>query len=83
MLPPPQLHSMVSTQPDDDIPNTDPSEDKFSLHSDDPKNFLKLCSALRILVYRRLSNNGIEQADRLLHEYCSEIIPVSPISFCG
>ena len=72
---------MASTQPDDDIANSDRREDKFSLHRDDPKNFLKLCSALRILIQRRLSDRSIEQAGRMLREYGSELIPVSPISY--
>ncbi|KAF8834357.1 hypothetical protein BDN67DRAFT_1016592 [Paxillus ammoniavirescens] len=76
--PPPPPGAEIPTQPEtahpddnDDLSNTD---EKFSLHPDDPINFLKLCSALRILIRRKLSDHDINQADSLLHEYNIELI---------
>lgn len=54
---------------------------KFSLHPDDPANFLKLCAALRILIRRKLSDDDISQAERLISQYCGELIHVSFIYF--
>jgi hypothetical protein len=60
----------------------DTNEDvKYSLHPDDPTNFLKLCTALRILIKRLLSDKDINHADRLIREYNTELIHVRcPIS---
>lgn len=44
---PPQFNQH-DQQDGDDSENLD--DPKYSLHPDDPSNFLKLCSALRILV---------------------------------
>ncbi len=46
--PPPAKQSYVNA--DEDIVDPNVAHDKFSLHSNDPKNFLKLCCVLRILV---------------------------------
>ncbi|KZT18076.1 hypothetical protein NEOLEDRAFT_1081034 [Neolentinus lepideus HHB14362 ss-1] len=45
----------------------------FRLHPDDPKNFLKLSTALTILTKWTISDVEIDEADRLLREYCSEL----------
>ncbi|KAG1846974.1 hypothetical protein DFJ58DRAFT_730304 [Suillus subalutaceus] len=47
---------------------------KFSLHPDDPDNFLKVCYALRILVRRVICDTEINEADRLHREYTAELI---------
>lgn len=60
----------------DDLDSHATKEDRFSLHADDPRNFLKLCSALRILIRRCITESDIDQADRLLREYCTELISV-------
>lgn len=56
---------------------------KFKLHHDNPINFLKLGSALRLLMKRTISNVDVETADSLLREYCTELIwvrfPILPI----
>jgi hypothetical protein len=61
---------------DHDLNGPAANDDRFSLHPDDPCNFLKLCSAIRILIRRRLTDSSIDQADRLLCEYCTELITV-------
>ena len=73
-LPPPSSSSTVIANDDLDSPLI--TSDKFCLHPDDPRNFLKLCSALRILIQRHLTDSNIKEADRLLREYCTELIPV-------
>jgi hypothetical protein len=72
--PPPPLPSVVIANDDLDSPAT--NDERFSLHPDDPRNFLKLCSALRILIRRRLTDSSVNQADCLLREYCTELISV-------
>ncbi|KAG1732954.1 hypothetical protein EDB19DRAFT_1831114 [Suillus lakei] len=49
---------------------------KYSLHPDDPANFLKLCTVLCILIKCLLSDEDIDHADRLIHEYNTELIHV-------
>lgn len=46
------------------------------LHPDDPDNFVKLSTALRLLLSRELEEDDIETADELLREYCTELIEV-------
>ena len=69
----PVPHFQPVQDPDDDLGDT---HDRFSLHPDDPKNFLKLCSAIRLLIRRRLIDHDIDRADALLRDYCAELIPV-------
>ena len=76
VLPAPQ--DQQQENPDEDLINASNSNDRFSMHLNDSYNFLKLCSALRILVWRHLVNSDIDFADHLLHEYCTELIPVHP-----
>ncbi|KAG0700531.1 hypothetical protein DFH29DRAFT_1001034 [Suillus ampliporus] len=47
---------------------------KFCLHPDDPENFLKLSAALHIIVQHQISDQDIENVDRLLREYTSGLI---------
>jgi hypothetical protein len=77
--PPPASQSYVNA--DEVVADPDIAHDKFSLHPDDPKNFLKLCCALRIFVRRRPTDADIDRADRLLREYCMELITVSYSAF--
>ncbi|KAJ2933395.1 hypothetical protein H1R20_g3689, partial [Candolleomyces eurysporus] len=44
------------------------------LHPDDPSNFMKLCRALRLLLARQISDQEIDEAEKLLSEYCSELV---------
>lgn len=46
------------------------------LHPDDPDNFVKLSTALRLLLSRELLEEDIDAADDLLREYCTELIGV-------
>ena len=48
-----------------------------SLHPDDPANFLKLCTALKILVAWEITDDQIETARGLLQSYCKELVYVS------
>ena len=77
--PPPAKQS--HTNADEDVADPDVAHDKFSLHPDDPKNFLKLCCALYILVQYRPTDADIDRADHLLREYCTELITVSHSAF--
>lgn len=47
-----------------------------NLSAEDPKNFLKLCLALQILTARRITEDDLQRADRLLREYCQELVEV-------
>ncbi|KAI1783145.1 hypothetical protein LXA43DRAFT_977257 [Ganoderma leucocontextum] len=46
----------------------------YSLHPDDPANFLKLSEALRLLTSHVLTTAEIKDADKLLREYCTELL---------
>ena len=70
------MTSTAITNDNLDSPVTTTTTDKFCLNPDDPCNFLKLCSALRILIRQHLTDLDIDQADRLLREYCTELILV-------
>ncbi|KAF8057435.1 hypothetical protein FPV67DRAFT_1677229 [Lyophyllum atratum] len=59
-----------TTAEDEAIDNATPS----NLHEDDPGNFLKLCTALKILVSRTITEHDLTNADRLLREYCLELV---------
>jgi hypothetical protein len=74
--PPPVNHTMMVT--DDNIIDLEASNDKFSLHPDDPVNFLRLSAALQLLVCRRLTDSDIDRAEQLICKYCTELLPVSP-----
>ena len=62
----------------DDLDNLKPA-----LHPDDPANFLKLCMALCILIKHMLLDCNIVGADRLLREYCTELIRVRTTNMCS
>ncbi|KIJ06435.1 hypothetical protein PAXINDRAFT_158731, partial [Paxillus involutus ATCC 200175] len=64
---PPAVNEAQEPLPDED-------DAKFALHPDDPPNFLKLCTALRILTKRKLTDLEIETADGLIREYGTELI---------
>jgi hypothetical protein len=46
------------------------------LHPNDPGNFLKLCTALKILLSRKITNAQLDQADNLIRAYCLELVEV-------
>jgi len=73
-IPPPSMSSVGIANNDPDGPVT--KDDRVSLYLDDPWNFLKLCSALRILIKWRITDLDIDQADHLVCEYCTELILV-------
>ncbi|KAJ7140824.1 hypothetical protein C8R44DRAFT_726542 [Mycena epipterygia] len=45
-----------------------------NLHPDDPKNFLKLSTAVRILVGRIITEADLTKSDKLLREYTAELV---------
>ena len=75
-IPPPSTSSTVIANDDLQVDSLATNDDRFSLHPDDPQNFLKLCLALRILIRRRITESDIDQADRLVRKYCTELILV-------
>lgn len=64
------------TQQGTDDEGSDEEEALSRLHPDDPDNFVKLSTALRLLLARELEEDDIETADELLREYCTELIEV-------
>lgn len=69
--------SIVNQEDASEAAETDQGpEPPFSLHPDDPKNFLKLSESLRLLSQRIISEEDICLADRLLREYNTELITV-------
>jgi len=71
------LANQPHTNVDKNVADPDLAHNKFSLHPDDPKNFLKLCCVLRIFVQHHPTDADIDHADRLLREYYMELITVS------
>jgi hypothetical protein len=76
-LPPPTQIPTVMADEDNPIGASD-TQDKFLLHPEDPQNFLKLCAAIRILLRRQLTDADIDNTERLIREYCTELISVRP-----
>jgi hypothetical protein len=48
-----------------------------NLHPDDPKNFLKLSSALKTLVADVITEADLVKSDQSIREYCAELVDVS------
>ncbi|KIJ06688.1 hypothetical protein PAXINDRAFT_158658 [Paxillus involutus ATCC 200175] len=71
---PEQLTNLAPLGPEENPCLEDDAEMKFSLHPDDPANFLKLSGALRLLVQNSITNQDIDRADLLIREYCTELI---------
>ncbi|KAI0054356.1 hypothetical protein BV25DRAFT_1951632 [Artomyces pyxidatus] len=53
---------------------SDDEDDSPGLHPDDPMNFIKLCSALKVLLAHELTDEDLKAADGLLRSYCFELI---------
>ncbi|THU76896.1 hypothetical protein K435DRAFT_878595 [Dendrothele bispora CBS 962.96] len=51
-----------------------PESPVSNLHPNDPANFLKLATALVLFTARSINEQEVEQADRLIREYCVELI---------
>ncbi|KAF8130623.1 hypothetical protein EV363DRAFT_1296693 [Boletus edulis] len=68
--------SISNPEVEESCPTSESTDEevKFTLHPDDPANFLKLCSALWILLKYSLTDDNINIADDLLREYCTELI---------
>lgn len=49
------------------------------LHPQDVSNFLKLSTALRILLSGSITEDQLVEADRLIREYCTELLEVSTL----
>ncbi|KAL4071542.1 hypothetical protein V8B97DRAFT_2023703 [Scleroderma yunnanense] len=50
------------------------SKVKCILHPNDPANFLKLCTAIHLLIKKTITDEEISSVDALLREYCMELI---------
>ena len=73
---------------DDEFDGTDPGKKRrentgeddshlpSNLHPADPGNFLKLCSAVKLLCSRSITEAEILEADALLRAYCKELVQV-------
>ncbi len=62
--PPAQIPPMPANE--DGLPAPGITQDKFLLHPNDPRNFLKLCATIRILLRREFTGSDIDQAERLI-----------------
>ena len=51
-------------------------ETRCLLHPQDPLNFLKLCTALRLIIKNTTNDAEIDLADGLIWSYCTEVISV-------
>lgn len=51
------------------------------MHADDPENFLKLASCLKIILGRSIRKSDLPRARRLLHEYLTGFLKVSTYIF--
>ncbi|KAI0628591.1 hypothetical protein C8Q77DRAFT_1162009 [Trametes polyzona] len=58
----------------DDPDDNDDSSSPTNLHSADLSNFLKLCAALRLFLSDKISNTQLSEADKLIREYCIELV---------
>ena len=58
--------------------NDDNPSDEYCLNPEDTANFLKLASALKLLLADSLNDQDIDEGDRLIREYNTELITVSP-----
>jgi hypothetical protein len=76
-VPPPPINHTTMVM-DDNIIDLEASNDKFSLHLDNPVNFLRLSAALQLLIHCRLTDSDIDRTEQLICEYCTELLPVSP-----
>ncbi|KAG1847269.1 hypothetical protein C8R48DRAFT_779257 [Suillus tomentosus] len=77
--PPPAVSSMGMRTPQQDetteqTGDNDDANMKFSLHPDDPLNFLKLSASLHLLMKHKISDYDISQADQLIRKYGTELI---------
>ncbi|KAJ7277643.1 hypothetical protein C8J57DRAFT_173563 [Mycena rebaudengoi] len=61
----------TNTQADDEARD---NRSAPNLHPDDPGNFLKLCTAIKILVSRTITEEELVIADKLIREYCLELV---------
>jgi hypothetical protein len=64
-----------------DDEDSDDEEAPSRLHPNDPDNFLKLCTALQLLLACSIKETDLQKADILLQEYCLELVEVRHLSF--
>jgi len=76
-LPSPMQMSTVTANEEDQI-DAGITQDKFQLYPNDPSNFLKLSAAIRILLCCQFTDSDVNHTERLIREYCMELIPVRP-----
>lgn len=77
-IPPNEVPPMTVT----DVGDEGEDEIKFGLHPDDPANFLKLSSALRILMRHTLSDADVNSADTLIRQYATELLKGCLVNLC-
>jgi hypothetical protein len=53
-----------------------------NLHPQDPANFFKLSSFLKIVLAHTITDDDIDQAEGLIRAYCTELLHVSCFSLC-
>jgi len=58
--------------------NDDNPSNEYCLNPEDTANFLKLASTLKLLLADSLNDQDIDEGDRLIREYNTELITVSP-----
>lgn len=72
-----QAHPSKRHRGDEDADEADADPAVHNMHPRDPGHFFKLSAALKILMSLKLTDMDIETADRLLREYCLELVEVS------
>lgn len=65
---------------DEDAEDGEPDTFVHNMHPRDPGHFFKLSAALKILMSLKLTDDDISTADRLLREYCLELVEVCVVS---
>ncbi|KAK7008315.1 hypothetical protein R3P38DRAFT_2552218 [Favolaschia claudopus] len=60
----------ASIEDDEARDNATPS----NLHPDDPRNFLKLCTALKTFIAGVITETDLTRSDTLIREYCAELV---------
>jgi hypothetical protein len=60
----------------------DDSTKPANLHPDDPANFAKLVTAIKLLLSAPLTDAQITEGDRLLRTYCWELVEVCHSDIC-
>ena len=71
-----EIDSDEAFEADDSGDEVEDTRHPSLLHPRDLENFLKLCSALSNFLEAELDEERLTQADRLLRDYCTELLQV-------